>query len=513
MLLSHDDAELDEVRDIIRTWRGPSTSAFYGVSLDPNSNKSPWAASALATQVLVEAMHDRPAKLVSVLLHHPARDRELVRSYAETLAVGDDRLNEHLHKYQDILVPTQGASVLEQLRACEDLLREQLGRLKVARAGLSGFMDVRDYLSKPHQAAATRLGSGGGPAVKGETPGSGNSASEEPGPTDSGQAPVPVGPEAQRFSLKQDRRRKRESIGDAGSALLIEYKFPKASLSPSARPDSVTDAIDFEQMTLRAASVRGDSHRYAGTPRQDAYALGLSEDGAFLTVAVADGIGTTELGHLAADIITQSVAHKLAQSISASSDLSRLDWQGVLEDSSRRLVKQGQGWLKSLQVSPGDDAEGLVRAVRELAACTLIAAAVDVRANTEGTHSYVYFRVGDAAARLLSLARGHIVRLGAREEQEEAEGGVDDGATGGQLPLVTWRGDYRPELGGFGRGEALLLMTDGVDKPLGDGLGDVGAELFSRWAEPPSQYNFAASVDFAKSTWIDDRTVVALWPR
>jgi hypothetical protein len=60
-------------------------------------------------------------------------------------------------------------------------------------------------------------------------------------------------------------------------------------------------------------------------------------------------------------------------------------------------------------------------------------------------------------------------------------------------------------------GEALVLMSDGVGDPLGGGTGEVGASLASAWRLPPDPLNFAAQVGFARRTFDDDRTVVAIW--
>jgi hypothetical protein len=61
-------------------------------------------------------------------------------------------------------------------------------------------------------------------------------------------------------------------------------------------------------------------------------------------------------------------------------------------------------------------------------------------------------------------------------------------------------------------GDALVLMTDGVGDPLGDGTGDVGQFLASVWSSPPTDLQFAAQVGFARKSFDDDRTAVALWP-
>jgi serine/threonine protein phosphatase PrpC len=63
------------------------------------------------------------------------------------------------------------------------------------------------------------------------------------------------------------------------------------------------------------------------------------------------------------------------------------------------------------------------------------------------------------------------------------------------------------------RDEVLLICTDGFSGPLGSGSGDVG-QLFAReLAKPPPLSSWSYLVDFAKATYDDDRTLIAVWPQ
>jgi hypothetical protein len=61
-------------------------------------------------------------------------------------------------------------------------------------------------------------------------------------------------------------------------------------------------------------------------------------------------------------------------------------------------------------------------------------------------------------------------------------------------------------------GDALVLASDGIGDPLGDGTSDVGVFLASVWRRPPAALEFVAQVDFARKSYGDDRTAVVLWP-
>ena len=77
------------------------------------------------------------------------------------------------------------------------------------------------------------------------------------------------------------------------------------------------------------------------------------------------------------------------------------------------------------------------------------------------------------------------------------------------LPLIPSEPDS-PMRVVVGPEDALVLVSDGIGDPLGDGTGEVGAFLASVWSRPPAALDFAAQVGFARKSYDDDRTAVAL---
>jgi len=57
----------------------------------------------------------------------------------------------------------------------------------------------------------------------------------------------------------------------------------------------------------------------------------------------------------------------------------------------------------------------------------------------------------------------------------------------------------------------LLLCTDGVALPLAGGDSELGRALARELATPPDVVDFARLLDFSRSTYDDDRTLVAVW--
>ncbi len=58
----------------------------------------------------------------------------------------------------------------------------------------------------------------------------------------------------------------------------------------------------------------------------------------------------------------------------------------------------------------------------------------------------------------------------------------------------------------------LLIGTDGFGDPLGDGDGMIGRLFTSYLVTPPPPKEFAHVLDFSRETFVDDRTLIAIWP-
>jgi hypothetical protein len=63
----------------------------------------------------------------------------------------------------------------------------------------------------------------------------------------------------------------------------------------------------------------------------------------------------------------------------------------------------------------------------------------------------------------------------------------------------------------LGPRDALLLCTDGVSLPLAGGQGELARVLARELGTPPDVVDFARLLDFSRSTYDDDRTLIAVW--
>jgi serine/threonine protein phosphatase PrpC len=303
------------------------------------------------------------------------------------------------------------------------------------------------------------------------------------------------------------------AIGDPGSHKDIRPRLAVPP-SPSAdaqrfaapaspgwrRPDTVFDGAMCGALTVRAASTRGDSHRHEGIPRQDDYCL-LADD-RWLIAAVADGVSQGELSHLAASAAAEAGCRVLARQLRAGT-AEQIDWELVLRDSAKAVVRAVH---QSIAQETGETRPLALDRVAKLASTAVIFSAVPVQADDEGVRRCVLVQVGDVSAWALSAGDGWVPLTALKRTRA---GEAVSGATSA-LPLLgrdVWR-RTTPELR---RGDALMLMTDGVSDALGDGTGEVGEALGSTWIRPPQPHAFAAQVDFQRTTFTDDRTVVGIW--
>lgn len=301
-------------------------------------------------------------------------------------------------------------------------------------------------------------------------------------------------------------------VGEEGAAAQRVVARPATGF-PEQR-DIVVDGVTFHDEAgapvahLRAASIRGLSHRYYGKPRQDAYAFRTTADGRWLVVVVADGVSAGAYSHVAAEVVTGEGCRRLADSL-VDGGPDQVDWTGLLHDLARRIVTRGRDMLVSAGVM--DTAEPSDRAVAEHMATTALLAVVglapaDPGGDTTGRSVYC-LAVGDTSAWV--LRPGQEVPWRPVAHQKADEDGIASSKTFA-LPLAP---EVAPaaKIETLAPGAAVVLVTDGVGDPLGDGTGEVGRFLAAAWGGPPGPLEFAAQLDFARRSYDDDRTAVVVW--
>lgn len=275
------------------------------------------------------------------------------------------------------------------------------------------------------------------------------------------------------------------AIGEAGSANRGE-RLSLAS-GPFHVPDTTADGVTTPYLQLRAASVRGLSHRHWSAPRQDAYAFDVGDG--WWVAAVADGVGSFAHSHVAAHAAAGQAVTEVSELLC---DRKPVDWQSVVGSAAAAIEP-------ALQAITDDAASPASR----LGATTLIVTSAVRR--DDGEWEFQVASVGDCRCAILS--RGEWTCLA---DPAEADPSLPASNTVDALPaarasaLRTASCVLRP-------GEAVAIFTDGIGAPFGSGHGQVGRELAEWWAAPPHSIAFAGQVGFMRKGFHDDRACVAVW--
>lgn len=260
-----------------------------------------------------------------------------------------------------------------------------------------------------------------------------------------------------------------------------------------AAPDSVLDEADYPGLSIRAASLRGDAHRYNMMSRQDA--LGLYElehsRGRAVLACVADGIGSRTQSHrgssYACRMVVGAVRNHLEELLLASDE-------EALRKLSERVVHQVAREMISLE-----DREDALRGQTDT---TLTLALADLTPEGEPTR-FLLVSVGDSPA--YHLCERELKPL-------TGESGEDTDITSTATDALPRNmGHVQVRSRTVGPGEMLLLCSDGLSNPMA--ASSVTERLVEWWGgeRVPGRLEFGWQLDFQAKTHDDDRTAICLW--
>ncbi|MEV0895648.1 protein phosphatase 2C domain-containing protein [Actinoplanes sp. NPDC049802] len=283
-------------------------------------------------------------------------------------------------------------------------------------------------------------------------------------------------------------------VGDAGNQPAV-VAVPPALVR--RRPDVAVDGGRVGRLDYRAASLRGVGHLETGKPRQDSYVVTVTRGDHWLVGCVADGVSDGRLSHRAADLACEKLAGELIDGLAAGpdTDLDTLDWAAGVAGVNAAIRRE---FLAAARVEDADLAD-----VRALMSTTAVAFAVAARPDPDGAHRAVVASLaGDSAALVLDGDGWRPVTAVKGEGEEMASNAVRP------LPREV---EAEPVTLALRPGDVLAVVTDGIGDPMGSGGGVVGRFLAEQWAGPPDTIEFANQVGFYRKTFMDDRTVIAVW--
>ncbi len=257
------------------------------------------------------------------------------------------------------------------------------------------------------------------------------------------------------------------------------------------RPDTIADGGTAFGLTVRAASIRGLYKRYTGGPRQDDICLRLHQASGTLVAAVADGVSGAPRSDLGAALAVRYATAAVTRQLDASGGADAgavVDWGEVFEHAAWALIEEHRR-------ACGDAGAGVAEAAASLATTLLVAAVRDADVQLAA--------VGDSPAFMLH-GKDYDAIVG---EPERSDGLIG----GGVEALPRSAGAVQASRVSLDPGAVLLLCTDGLAMPLAGGGGEVGNALARELARPPDVVDFARLLDFSRSTYDDDRSLIAVW--
>jgi serine/threonine protein phosphatase PrpC len=261
----------------------------------------------------------------------------------------------------------------------------------------------------------------------------------------------------------------------------------------------VLDGADLAGLTIRGASLRGDEHRYFGSPRQDSMGMWWIEEAetAALLVCATDGVGSQPLAHVGSRAACNMLPDEIRRERTLTSLFEADPVTGLPElchyiagNLARRLADIAR--YREVAVSP------------KAMSTTLVAAVVEASPPGQGQRRFVVFNVGDATAFLL---RGGVFQPLLADPH--------DGVlmSTGTAALPTSIGHVATAQGVLAPGDMLLVCTDGISNPMRNGA--VRDQLAAWWSAEriPGLPEFGWQMSFRVKSYGDDRTAVCVWGR
>ncbi|MFE5157958.1 protein phosphatase 2C domain-containing protein [Streptomyces sp. NPDC056697] len=301
-------------------------------------------------------------------------------------------------------------------------------------------------------------------------------------------------------------------------------------------PDTVLEGARYGTLTLRAASLRGDSARYRGEPRRDALLavrFGIG-DSALVLVAVASGQPAAPGVHRVARELCEWIAEAVGRNQARLTEDIHTANRGALSSGLHRLTDRAYGRLRA-----GATVRGLAPADHTASVrCLLLPAHPACRTR-------VFFGVGDGG--LFRLRDGVWQDLEPAGGEQDTVGGPVLGYGGGRPSAqpphppnppyaqadpssaaptdpdpdpdadsdpapAPAHGPFRFRASVARPGDTLLLCSSGLAEPL-RGEAALADRLAERWdsAEAPGLAAFLADAQTGVKGYADDRTAAAVW--
>jgi serine/threonine protein phosphatase PrpC len=278
-----------------------------------------------------------------------------------------------------------------------------------------------------------------------------------------------------------------------------------------ANNDIVSDFGTYGDLALAAASIRGNSHRLAGTRCEDSFCITTGEtlnEAPFLVAVIGDGLGSAKYSAYGSKKTTYLFAKRLVEGLSKKEELTQPDIGKIASGIIGQIKKDVQFWSQGEHLAPYLSSEEVPPNHLET---TLTFAVIPTRDNQE-TRTVFFGQIGDSPIFVLSGGKWQTVSRTIDDEPDQSDSGdeaiLDSTTQGfqGTESLLIGSKDLLDS-------EVLLLATDGVGNFILSGEEPLAAGNYfaNEWRQPPPELKFINDLTFDFSTADDDRTAVVCW--
>jgi serine/threonine protein phosphatase PrpC len=282
-----------------------------------------------------------------------------------------------------------------------------------------------------------------------------------------------------------------------------------AALTTSGVSGLTVDRGSSGPFDVYAATQVGLQHAKDGHTREDAYAVGGDPDEGWVFLAVADGLGSAENSHAAAQLASQTVLKLMRQHV-PSIDPGRAseEWKAIAPVITAELAAAlDPGRVDEYARQLGYESGASNDSKRSSPACTLVFAGLGPVANAG--YPLMWGCVGDTELILVDLGTGQQTWL--THNPSKQAGGMVTNVTRA-LPR-----NYQELVSGYEYVHPPNTMTVLASDGMADAIRQEPAQyakLLPQVTGPsPKEWMFGELVGFDLPGLHDDRTIVAAWPR
>jgi len=284
--------------------------------------------------------------------------------------------------------------------------------------------------------------------------------------------------------------------------------FEKIAVPPAYTADrwDFSDGGRTPDVQVWAASSRGVSHAYEGSPREDSYAVRTTDDEGWVVAAVADGVGSSLLSDLGSRIAAESAAQEIVNGLNTPG-VGQLAAgpEFAFED----VIKTSFD-VASRKITEACAEHGLVPN-SDLSTTLIVAVFPTTEIKRVGEAPYVWFAsIGDSPIITLNIKTGQ-PKQHCRRSPTPGDGPIETVPT---ETLVSHTDAVKIERYPLGKDEAILLTSDGFGDALLGGHEKKLSEDLRVFFTSKNLFHpleFLRILEFQDAEHSDDRTAVAIW--